>query len=247
MFRPLKGYDPLSMEWLEHQPVPSLDYLGDDKFACQAEMRSLVTTAKLIMDDLNEMFNYIEPDDSNLNVYSHRIYELLLRTATEVESNCKGILKANGYAKAEKDMNMIDYFKLAAVARLPEYKVLFDRWSTHHEFKPFADWNVTTYAPLAWYQGYNNVKHDRYNNFKQANLENLMNALAALLSILFAQCGEQLAYGFVNVLSASQETQALLDIKPFTIFAPTFPEAEQYEFIWDVLKTDPNPVQKYTF
>lgn len=113
MFRPLKGFDPLSLAWEEDHPVPSLDYLGDDKFACQAEMRSLVTTAKLIMDDLYEMFNYIEPDDSNLNVYSHRIYELLLRTATEVESNCKGILKANGYAKAEKDMNMTDYFKLA--------------------------------------------------------------------------------------------------------------------------------------
>ena len=231
MWRPVKGYDSLNMVWQEEHLVPSLDYLSDDRFACQAEMQSLVTTARMIMDDLYEVFNYLEPDDGNLNVYSHRIYELLLRTATEVESSFKGILKANGYGKAEKDMSMLDYFKIARAARLYEYKVVFDRWATAHEFKPFVTWNAATYTPLAWYQGYNNVKHNRYSYFKQANLQNLINTVAALLSILYAQYGENMAYGFVNGLSTSQSTQERLVIGLFTITLPTYPDAEQYDFI----------------
>ena len=74
LWRPVKGYDPMSLVWQEEHPVSSLDYLGDERFACQAEMRSLVTTAKLILDDLYAVFNYIEPDDTNLDVFSHRIY-----------------------------------------------------------------------------------------------------------------------------------------------------------------------------
>lgn len=248
LWRPVKGYDPLGSIWQEDHPVASLDYLRDERFACQAEMRSLLTTAKLILDDLYELFNYIEPDDTNLSVFSHRIYELLLRTATEFETNCKGILKDNGYAKADNKMNMSkDYFKLASVMRLSEYKVVFDRWSTNHQFDPFIDWNTTSYLPLTWYQGYNNVKHNRYSNFKQASLENLMNSLAGLLCILHAQYGEKMAYGFVNNLSLGLNYQEQLEIEQFTIIAPTFPEAEQYDFIWDVLKTEPNPVQKYIF
>lgn len=238
----------MSLVWQEDHPVSSLDYLGDERFACQAEMRSLVTTAKLILDDLYAVFNYIEPDDTNLDVFSHRIYELFLRTATEFESNCKGILKSNGYAEAKNAINISnDYFKLASVARLSEYKVIFKRWSTSHVFTPFAEWNTATYAPLIWYQGYNSVKHNRYSNFKQANLENLMNALAGLLCILHAQYGERMAFCFVSGLSLSQDYQEKLEIEPFVIITPTFPDVEQYDFIWDVLKTDPDPVQNYTF
>ena len=32
-----------------------------------------------------------------------------------------------------------------------------------------------------------------------------------------------------------------------TIIAPSFPEEEQYDFIWDNIKDNPNPVNKYTF
>ena len=69
--------------------MPTQDYLGDERFACQAELESLITTAHLIVCDLYEVFDYVEPHDDNMDIYSHRIYELFLRTATEFESNCK--------------------------------------------------------------------------------------------------------------------------------------------------------------
>ena len=78
LWRPLKGYDPLGGMWYDSTPTPTLDYLADNSFANQAEIQSLLTTAHLVIRDLYEIFNYIEPNDANLSTFSHRIYELLL-------------------------------------------------------------------------------------------------------------------------------------------------------------------------
>lgn len=48
-------------------------------------------------------------------------------------------------------------------------------------------------------------------------------------------------------ISITQGSEALVETRTFTIIAPTFPEAEQYEFIWDTIKNDPTPVANYTF
>ena len=245
IWKPLKGYGEGDAITQINSRL-SLNYLRDERFVPQAEIRSLVTTSRLILQDLYELFYYIEPTDSNLLIYSHRIYELFLRTATEFESNCKGILESNGYTKPG-NLNITDYYKIAAVARLQEYKVVFERWATPHEFKPFANWNQPANMPLTWYQQYNEVKHNRYTEFPKANLENLMNAFAGLLSILYAQYGVRMNYGYVTGLTTAQEDQCLLDLSDFTIYAPHFPEAEQYDFIWDDIKNTAAPIQQYPF
>src|SRR5438477_5318583 len=76
----------------------------------------------LLLKDLQELFDFIEPADSNLDCYSYRIHALLLRACVEVEANCKAVLKENGYAKAG-DMNMGDYKKLNTTHRLSSYQV----------------------------------------------------------------------------------------------------------------------------
>lgn len=243
LWRPLKGYDPLGFV-KGGDPDADLKYLQDDRFACQAEMASSVITSRLIFQDLYDLFYYMEPDDKNLKVFSHRIYELFLRTATEVESNFKGIMIANGYKDPD---TMHDYFKVAAVARLSEYKVQFTMWSTSRFFTPFAEWNSAVYAPLPWYQDYNTVKHNRYKNFELANFENLMNAMAALLSILYAQIGERMDVGYSEGISVCQDVQNKLESGKFTLYAPIFPDSEQYEFTWDNIKKGREPVQRVKF
>lgn len=247
LWRPLKGYDPLHFDLNSPnivEPDADLKYLQDERFACQEELASSVIISRLLFQDLYDLFNYIEPDNKNLKTFSHRIYELLLRTATEVESNFKGIMIANGYKSPE---TMRDYFKVASVARLSEYKVQFTRWSSSRLFTPFAEWNSADYAPLQWYQSYNKVKHNRHANFEMANLENLLIAMAALLSILYAQIGERMDIGYSEGISVCQDVQDKLESGKFTLYAPKFTEAEQYEFTWDNIKADQDPVQKYTF
>ena len=250
IWRPVKGYDWGNLTFPfdnETDPKPTLGYLYDDKFANQGEKKSLITSTRMILRDLNTLYDYIEPSDDNLSVYSHRIYELLLRAATEFESNCKGILKANDYSKPENEWSVKDYYKISKAARLNEYCLTFDRWATVHEFRPFIEWNPSKREVLSWYDAYNEVKHDRFGSFRKATLDHLMNALAGLICILHAQYGEGMSHVGYSELGTTNIFEGTVETPMFTIKAPLFQAAEQYEFIWDVLKTDPNPIQKYTF
>lgn len=250
IWRPVKGYD-----WSDtvislddnNEPKVTLDYLYDDRFANQNVKKSLITATRMILRDLNSLYDYIEPSDDNLGVYSHRIYELLLRTATEFETNCKGILKANGYSKPESDWYIKDYFKISKAARLNEYTLTFERWATAHVFKPFVEWNPSRHEVLSWYDAYNEVKHDRYGKFKKAKLEYLMNALAGLICIMHAQYGEGMSHLGFQEYGTTDINEGIVETPIFTIKAPNFPDEEKYGFIWDIINNEPNPVQNFQF
>ena len=243
IWRPLKEYN--ANDIMTSFNRKSLDYLRDERYACQAEMRLLVSTARLMLHDLYELFYFIEPNDINLQTYSHRVYELYLRAATEFESNCKRILEDNGYCKPG-NWTITDYAKLSSVARLSEYRVMFLRWTTAREFKPFAGWSAPG-TPLSWYQDYNGVKHNRYEQFTKANLGNLMNAIAGVLCVLHAQWGEKMTIGFIQGLHCAPDSQEVLDLNDVTIYAPHFTEAEQYDFVWDDIQANTDAVQTYQF
>lgn len=249
IWRPHKNYswiDTITAEDNEH--TPTITYLGDDRFANQADIRSLIISAHLIITDLYTLFNYVEPCDNNMRTYSHRIYELLLRTATEFETNCKGILKANGYSVDERSMNMPnDYFKISSAVKLSEYRVIFHRWATIHEFKPFSAWNTSSYSSLGWYKDYNDVKHNRLEQFEKANLGNLMDSIAALLCILHAQVGDMMHSACYEGYSSIQNTQEELITSTFTITAPYYSDEEKYDFIWNQIKNEIGPVRNYMF
>lgn len=240
MWRPMKGFTS-QFERILFGKTPSIEYLKDDLFADQTEKRSQIISAHLIIKDLYEIFNYVEPCNRNKKVYSHRIYELLLRSCTEVESNMKGILKANGNLKKSFTINN-DYFKLKIACQLDKYKIKFKRWKENVDFTPFSQWNSTSYSPLTWYKEYNDVKHDRYKDFKKANLENLMNSIAALLCLLHAQYGEDMADACQLGISAMQNNQLMVDTDTFVLEAPDF-AGDEYEFDWDKIKS----VDNYSF
>ncbi|WP_278719221.1 hypothetical protein [Bacteroides caecimuris] len=247
IWRPMSGYSWLNRMWEEDSSVPTLDYLHDFDFADQQEMNSLLTTARLIIRDLYELFNYVEPNNINLQTYSHRLYELLLRAATEFEANCKAILDANEYVKTGGgNLNITDYFKIEAATKLSDYVVSFDRWP-NHDFKPFYAWSSGIFAPLPWYQGYNQVKHNRYANFHKANFDNVMNAVAGLLCILHAQIGERMDPVCFEGIAVQQNTQDEVVNGTFTIKAPTFTDAEKYGFIWDDSKGVKVAVKDFIF
>ena len=82
----------------------------------------------LLLKDLRELFDYVEPAEKNLSCYSYRIHALLLRACVEVEANCKAILSENGYARAG-DWNMGDYKKIEQTHLLSEYEIKVPNWS----------------------------------------------------------------------------------------------------------------------
>ncbi|MEI9931553.1 MAG: hypothetical protein WDM89_13700 [Rhizomicrobium sp.] len=66
-------------------------YVSHPKFAQDAAM--YVRAFLLLQKDVQEIFDYIEPADKNLNTYSFRTHALLLRSFIEVEANFKAILQ----------------------------------------------------------------------------------------------------------------------------------------------------------
>ncbi|MEM7762406.1 MAG: hypothetical protein AAF298_30455 [Cyanobacteria bacterium P01_A01_bin.40] len=171
----------------------------------------------------------------------------MLRASTEFEMNCKGILKANNYSRANR-LNMQDYYKINSSSHLSAYEIRVAIWSGHRKIiMPFGDWNNG--HSLRWYQNYNNVKHNRNDNFKLANLENVLLAISGVFTILFSQF-------FVlsfrpNVLVAeyseydgfSSHENSIFEIKP----PQNWNASECYDFEWNALKSQPNKFSNYSF
>ena len=216
-------------------------YEREDLFLPEAEKKSMLMAARLIIDDFERLFEYIEPHTSNENVFSHRIYELFLRTCTEVESCCKGILLANGHAAK----NMEDYKKIEQASHLSGYTVKYSNWlPVTYSTQPFAKWS--TGDTLPWYKAYNDVKHNRSLNFTQASLKNLLDAISGLLCLIHAQVGDAVQRVFEsNIYLSSDEVG--VTVRSFTIEPFQYPDNEKYDFAWTKLKTDPTPFQRFQF
>lgn len=233
-------------------------YMLDARYA--NDRVSLCQAYKLIVNDLEKLFEYVEPCNSNLSVFSHRIYELLLRASTEFENNCKQILLANGYPVNPQHMHITDYYYLEQVYKLSEYEVLFDTWTpsetcldSYIKLKPFEQFNNEK-PKLQWYEAYNQVKHNRNKEFfKEASLNNMINAVAALFVILFCQFGINI---FTNKRKKDSEEDAGFIHTEGSIFGikvPKWPDKDKYSLNKNIVitkaewETIPDPFRKFIF
>lgn len=220
---------------------PTEGYERDALFLPEEERKSMIKAARLIIDDFERLFEYIEPHASNENVFSHRIYELLLRACTEVESCCKGILMANGHAAN----NMGDYMKIEQSSSLSGYTVEYFNWLPYkYVTQPFANW--ATGASLPWYKAYNDVKHNRCQNFSKASLKHLLDAISGLLCVIHAQIGDAVQYVFESNIYFSAEA-SYVDVRSFKIIPYQIPDADKYDFVWDDIKSASNRFQQFQF
>lgn len=201
----------------------------------------------LIQNDLQKLFEYVEPVDKNKEAYSYRIHELFVRVCIEVEANCKAILLENGYTK-KGDLNMNDYKLLEKTHKLSKYEVVLPRWDGKYgEYKPFEKWAQN--RKLYWYQYYNDVKHDIHSNFRHANIKNLVEATCGLVALLSSQ--------FLNEDFSPQEGHLILEgsgdgMEPavggyFRVKYPNFSEVNRYCFEWEKIKNRSNIIQCHNY
>lgn len=76
----------------------------------------LIRAFMLLQEDLQRLFEYVEPADTNSSVYSYRCLELLIRACGEAEANFRAVLEANGDMREKK--TMVQYKKLEKTHRL---------------------------------------------------------------------------------------------------------------------------------
>jgi len=207
---------------------------------------SLIHAFKIIEKDLKNLFEFIEPSEKNEEVFSHRLYELFLRCATEFETNCKQILLANGYP--DGNMNITDYYKINNANKLSDYEVRLNIWHPEPKIiKPFDKWNSG--HSLAWYQDYNDVKHDRSRKFELANLSNVLKASASLLAVLFSQFETEVFDAYSDSYHHSTDDgfyyidNNIFMVKPYSAWS----EEESYSFSSGDIRESTDFFQEYPF
>jgi hypothetical protein len=235
------------------------DYILIENYA--SDRISLCKAFHLILKDLAELLEYIEPCHTNIKTYSHRIYELFLRVATEFEANCKAVLKSNDYKG--KNFTINTYHNLEVPLKLSEYRVKYTFWHGEENYKeyitqpfvwlPYKNGEETRFK-LDWYNEYNIVKHDRSINFSLACLDNLLKSIAGLFCILYSQFHFRVFPNYNSIHGSPSKIIPFADENDFmyvdnsfiSIKVPTsWTNDEKYSFCWDTLKNTDEPFDKY--
>jgi hypothetical protein len=227
-------------------------YVAHHDFA--ARPSHYVRAFELLQDDLKELFKFVEPSDANLETYSFRTLEILLRASVEVEANCKAILSANTYAK-KQNLNMSDYAKLEFSHYLSEYKVRMPYWSGNMSIRqPFKSWASTTGSsgqkPLDWYQRYNSSKHDRAGALSDATLEAVIDAVAGVFVLLTAQFLHIDFAPGASLLAIHGVNDGFKDGLGgyFRVaYPPNIPMSQRYDFDWDQVAAAGDPFERFDY
>ena len=206
-----------------------------------------IRSFQVLVQDLRELFDYIEPADANAGTFSFRTHALLLRACVEVEANCKAILKENGYARAD-DANMVDYRKIEVTHRLSGFKVVLPHWAGAKGVRaPFAAWQGA--AALPWYRAYNATKHDRQGEFEQASFGHVVDACCAVLVVLSAQFGNEDFSNSFHWERAPAADGSLPAIGGYgrVIFPNDWPSESRYGFDWPTLQDRSDAFQQFDY
>lgn len=131
-------------------------------------------------EDIDRLSRYLQPTQANFAAYSIEMARILMVAAAEIDVVAKQLCRnIDEKSKAE---NIIHY-REEIVAHFPQITdavVILARFGL--TLKPWGQWKSQDRP--SWWRAYNDVKHHRHTNFKDANLENCLNAAAGLFVLL---------------------------------------------------------------
>lgn len=128
--------------------------------------------------DLTQCARYVEFTQDNFRAYSVEFARIIVAAASEFDAVAKSLCKAIDPAQTPEKIT--EYYPIITgrFPRFVEYKIRIPRFKI--EVQPWTAW-ASASAP-DWWRSYNNIKHDREQRFREANLENAINATAGLLT-----------------------------------------------------------------
>lgn len=141
--------------------------------------KDFLDTERYISFDLGDNYLYDSHtihDYGNSGAFSNEFVKQYQAICSEVDVVLKTICKELS-GITENNMPAYTDLVLKKWETLSEQKV---RMNTI-ELQPFKNWKPSpSYSAPDWWTPYNRVKHERLENFRKANLKNVMNALAGL-------------------------------------------------------------------
>jgi hypothetical protein len=163
-------------------------------------------------EDLKNLSRYIEFCQDNYSVFSVELTRTYLAVCSEIDVIAKLLSKNLGQTNAS---NIINY-KNSILGTYPNLPSLVINIPTYNlNFSPWISWREDN-SPT-WWKNYNNVKHSRNEFYKEANLDNVLNAMAGLLVI-------NLYYLKQLRLSRQDDTDIFLDyeMRPIILIPDNF-------------------------
>jgi hypothetical protein len=130
-----------------------------------------------IESDLGRLSRYIEFANDNLDTYSIELAHIFLSASSEIDVIMKQLCLLIDPSQTTGNINE---YKAVIKSKLADFiveQISINRFELSS--KPWENWNGS--ANPDWWKSYNNVKHERNNHFKEANLKNTINAVGALL------------------------------------------------------------------
>lgn len=134
-----------------------------------------------IEDDIAELARWVEFNPLNYGCYSIEMAKLLMTCSAEVDVIAKLLCKTFCNSPQAKSINKYQEVLCEEFPTLTTAEITIPRYSiTMH---PWENWAEANNPPL-WWTSNNKVKHQRSDQFMQANLKNVLNSAAALLHLL---------------------------------------------------------------
>lgn len=147
------------------------------------------TVYKNLERELIELSNLVHVDDKQLEIYSIKITELIIRTVVEVESISKELYFQNGGTKQnDKDLffdtDCLDLLENNWLLSKKQVQVsapnFYFKLIENKILTPLNKANKRGTSSSDWLRAYQAVKHNRSNSLTKGNLRHLIRALAAL-------------------------------------------------------------------
>ncbi len=165
---------------------PSLYYYEDSFQALNVsdtEMRLSEQALRILIEKLDELLLYIEPDANGLNSHSHKTRELLILASTEVENYWKYYMDiSSAVPQNGRTFTTNDYVRLLPKLHLDEFEFNLKSYPHLPAINPFLGWsNSQPSQSLTWYDAYNKTKHDRDSHFDKSTLSNAISSVIACL------------------------------------------------------------------
>ena len=158
-----------------------------------------------------ESIEYVELHEDNFNTFSNGYALLIQAIGAELDAVFKEYC---GFNTDDRE-TIADYAQyllsnephiVNQIISLQEYDV---------EIQPFKNWDVNHPAQsLQWWKAFADIKHNRYNQLKQAKLENVLNILGALCLIEMMYLNK-ITNG-TNELDIFNESSKLFTLKNWT-------------------------------
>lgn len=136
----------------------------------------------ILEEDFIYTHRYVEISKNNFGTFSVEYTKQLQSIGSEFDVICREICKYYGFYDKG---SISDYASII----IPKFiniqnENVIIKSNKSINIKPLGDWIIKPkHKSPEWWRAYNKIKHDRANNLKKANLENVLLALASLYLI----------------------------------------------------------------